>query len=229
MPFWLQLFFLFGIPIICILTNAGWIIDHIWLTPKESKTIKRATRKKRPLVDVSFDTGVTEYKVVKEIGDEGYVKCEDGWIGFLPRAVTKGNPGHSANLTPFITHVDTLKHAKIPILRGYSGKAILTNTTALAMMEHARTKNEKVEMPLTINGQKIEAKVFWPVNLRTLKSLFPKCWNQAQVRASEVKSELVGMLKGKKHFGQEGMKYFVLPGMIIIAIIIGILAIMVLG
>jgi len=37
------------------------------------------------------------------------------------------------------------------------------------------------------------------------------------------------MLKGKKHFGQEGMKYFVLPGMIIIAIIIGILAIMVLG
>jgi len=143
MPFWLQMFILFGIPIICIITNAGWIIDYIWLTPKESKTIKRATRKKRPLIDVSFDTGITEYKIAKEIGDEGYVKAEDGWIGFLPRAPTKGNPGHGANVTPLITHVDTLKHAKIPVLRGYSGKAILT-----------REKHERKDGDATHNRRK---------------------------------------------------------------------------
>jgi len=40
---------------------------------------------------------------------------------------------------------------------------------------------------------------------------------------------MVGVKKGEKYYGREGMKYFVLPGMIIIAIIVGILGIMVLG
>ena len=218
MDLWLELLFLVGFPLILVVTNLIWIIDHVWLTPQESKIIKRAKRKKKPVVPVAFDNGQCEFKIADEIGDEGYVKTEDKWVGFLPRPVA-GNPGEEAEgLNPLISRVFTLKDAKVPFLVGYSGKAILTNPQALAMLEYAEAK--KLKLPINLQKKQRFIDVFWPVNLRNLKNVFPKSWNQAQVRASEVKSELTGMLKGKKYFGMDSLKMFVLPGMIIIAIMV---------
>lgn len=230
MPLWLQLFFLIGIPLILVAVIAAWIIDYFWLTPKEAKAVKKATRKKKPLIPVAFDNGRIEFKVAKEIGDEGYVKTEDGWVGFLPRPISGGNPGkNEEKANPLITRVFTLQDAKIPCLFGYSGKAVLTNPHALAIMEHALKLKGKVRLPFEIAKEKVFANIFWPVSLTAIKKLFPKSWNQAQVRALEQKSELTGIFKGKKYFGQEGLKYFVLPGMIIIAIMVLAIVFLVLG
>lgn len=209
---WFDVYLFWGLILLPIILIVVWFIDSVFLTPREAKTLKRATRKKKPVVPVAFDNGQCELKIVKELGDEGYIKTEDGWVGFLPRA--QSNPG-TAN--PITSSISILKDAKIPFLVGYAGKAILTTPNALAFVQYAKEK--KIELPTSKDGT-VEAKVFWPVNLRGIKELFPKSWNQAQVRASEVKSELTGILKGKKYFGQEGMKMFVLPGMIIIAIIV---------
>jgi len=221
MPMWLELVFLLGFPVAFILTIIIWAVDYIWFTPKESKIIKKATRKKKPLLDIGFDNGQTEYKIAKKIGDEGYIETEDGWIGFLPRPIgSSGNPGEDTNpkVNQLLTRVSFLKNAKIPIIRGYSGKAVLTNIKTLAALEHTPLAESKKRLKLPWKLGAVN--IFWPADLRTIKKVFPKSWNQAQIRASEVKSELAGMLKGKKYFGMEGMKYFVLPAMLIIAIMV---------
>jgi len=231
MPVWLQLLFLLGFPIMFFVTLAAWIIDHIWFTPKESKALKKAARKKKPIIPVAFDNGQIELKVCKEIGDEGYIKTDDGWIGFLARPIAQGNPGNKnvEKVNPLVTRVFMLKDAKIPFLVGYAGKAVLTNPQALAIMEHAQKTKQKIKLPFEVKAKKMLADVFWPVNLRTIKSVFQKQWNQAQIRAMEKKSELTGMKKGEKYYGKEGLKFFVLPGMIIIAIIILAIIFLVLG
>lgn len=223
MPLWLELLFLVGFPAALVITVLLWIIDHVWLTPQESKIIKKAKRKKKPVVAVAFDNGQVEYKLAKEVGHEGYIKTDDDWIGFLPRPVATSNPGGSEDQTnPYLSRVFMLKDAKVPYLPGYAGKAILSNPQALAMLEYAQEdeKKHKFKLPFKLGSKDVTVDIFWPVNYRIIKNAFAKSWNQAQVRAIEVKSELTGILKGKKHFGMEGLKYFILPGMIIMGIII---------
>jgi len=147
----------------------------------------------------------------KEIGEEGYIRTQDDWVGFLPRPI-QSNPHTNANeANPILGRVFMLKDAKVPIVWGYSGKAVLSNAQALAMREWADKK--KINLPF---GKSVE--IFWPINLRTLKELFPKSWNQAQVRALEKKKELSGMLKGKKYFGNESYKPLIFGVSIILAL-----------
>jgi len=75
---WLQFFFLFDF-VVYIVLIAAWIIDHFWLTPKESKALKKAARKKMPIIPVAFDNGQIELKVCKELGDEGLATLEKVW------------------------------------------------------------------------------------------------------------------------------------------------------
>jgi len=228
MDLWLQLFFLFGFPAMFFVTIILWAIDHIWLTPDESKAIKKAKRKKRPVVPVAYDNGQVEFKVAKEIGDEGYIRTEDDWIGFLPRPTTSNPDKNAVKTTPLLSRVFFLKDAKVPFLTGYSGKAVLTNPQALALLEYGEKK--KLKLPFKLGDKNVEINIFWPVNIRNIKSIFAKSWNQAQIRALEKKKELVGILKGKKYFGMEGMKYFVLPlAMITLVIVVFALTIIFLG
>jgi len=105
----------------------------------------------------------------------------------------------------------------VPIVLGYAGKAVLSNAQVLAMQEWANVK--KIKLPF---GKK-PINVFWPINLRKLKELFPKSWNQAQVRALEKTKELSGILKGKKYFGTEGWRPLVIPVGIILALVVAII------
>jgi len=97
MPIWLQLLFLLGFPIMFFVVLAAWIIDHVWLTPKESKTIKKACRKKKPLAIFASDDGYIDVKMLDFTGLEGYAstskKKKDKWTGFFARSIeeNKGN------------------------------------------------------------------------------------------------------------------------------------------
>jgi len=67
------------------------------------------------------------------------------------------------------------------------------------------------------------------VNLTEIRSLFSKPWDESQIRGYGADSKDEGIFETKKFSGAEGLKYFVLPGMIIIAIIILAIIFMVLG
>ncbi len=209
-----------------------WGVDSFVLTPKESKIIKKAARKKRPVIAAAFDNRQCELKVAKELGDEGYIRTEDGWMGFLGRGIAEGNPKpdkETEEASPLITRVFMLPHAKVPFLVGYAGKAILTNPHALAVMEHAQKKRHKIKLPFEIRGKQLLANVFWPVNLTAIKKVFSKSWNQSQLRALEKSSELTGMFKGKKYFGQEGWRTTIMAVSIILALGIILVLVMVLA
>jgi len=230
LPTWLQFFFLFDF-IVYIILVAAWIIDHFWLTPNESGEIKWATRKKRPLDILYYDNGQCEIKATKETSEEGYHKLKNKWIGFNARPIVEGNPTDDelAKANTIIRRTFFLKDAKIPLNVCYAGKGVVTNAKALAIMEFAKENKQKLPLPLEIKGKKLFANIMWPIDGTTIKKAFPKSWNQAQLRALEKKSELTGMKKGEKYYGKEGLKFFVLPGMIIIAIMVLAIIFLVLG
>lgn len=227
MDFWLQLMFLFGFPLLLAITNVAWIIYRIFFIPKEAKMIIKASRKKKPIACLGSDDGYADLEVLPHAGAGGSVstskKPEEHWIGFLARSVedeeektTNQKIGHLIN--KLASRKLFLRSAKVPIWFGYSGKAILTSLYAL-IAQDVISEIEKLG--------KLNPKVV--VDLNQIKSLFPKPWDETQIRANEIDAKTEGMLEGKKFFGMEGLKYFVLPGMIIIAIIILAIIFMVLG
>lgn len=228
MPMWMQLMFLIGIPLALILTNLAWILNHVFLTPKECKIIKKASRKKKGAVMLGSDDGYADLESLDITGKSGYSatskKPEDRWVGFHARSIEEPEEtSREKRIAQYINKLASrkmfLRHAKIPIWFGYSGKAILTSLYAL--IAHELTKEIAEKLKASNPGVIID--------LTEIKSLFPKPWDESQLRANEVDAKTEGMLEAKKFFGMEGLKYFVLPGMIIIAIMVLAIIFLVLG
>lgn len=219
MVVWLQLFFLIGFPVMFFVTLALWVIDHVWLTPDESKIIKKAKRKKRPLVIHVGDEGYAKFEILETLGPEGYTstskKSKQKWLGFFPRvpqSIEIEDGKKEAKIAAFINKLATkkafLKDAKIPVWFAYTGKAVLTslyNLAGIKIMEERPTGNPS------------EAVV---VDLQEIKALFNAPWDESQIRAQETDAYEEGSFTSKKFYGMEGMKYFVLPLTLIMGVII---------
>lgn len=122
-------------------------------------------------------------------------------------------------LRSLTTRVYTLKHARIPILFGYSAKAIVTNLEALANLEYAHPVDAETEV--TIGGKiKKVVNVLFPVDFSTLKAHFKGGWNEEQIDARIKRQDIIGLLKGKKYFGMEAMKTVAILAILIIGIIV---------
>jgi len=231
MPIWLQLLFLLGFPIMFFVTLAAWIIDYIWLTPKEAKIVKKAARKKLPLVVLGGDDGYADLDVLQKRGKAGYgstsKKPKDAWTGFYARSVeeerepTNEEKEKEKAIVRLINKLSSrklfLRHAKVPVWFGYSGKAILTSLYSLIGLDLLKETTEKIGNPKAV------------IDLTEIRSLFDKPWDESQIRGYGADSKDDGIFETKKFSGVEGMKYFVLPGMIIIAIIILAIIFLVLG
>lgn len=227
MDLWLQLFFLIGFPTMFFLTLAIWAIDHIWLTPQEAKIIKKAKRKKKPVVIHVGDEGHAKFEILEILGPEGYASTskdrKQKWLGFFPRIppseeIEKKNT--EAKIADFINKLATkksfLKDAKIPIWFAYSGKAILTSLYNLAGVKILEEQGNP-------SGPVV-------VNLQEIKALFAKPWDESQIRAQETDAYEEGSFTSKKFYGAEGMKYFVLPlAMITLVIVVFALTMIFLG
>lgn len=216
------LFLIIGIAV-CILaviaSNAIWAIWEIWLTPKESKMLRKASRKKRALIVLASDDGNYDFNYLDRLGDEGRAKTNSKWAGFLPRSqreqqisLTAEIPDKATEqekkeiaqgvedakqLAEFISTLNIrkgfLRHARVPIWFGYSGKAILTSLFGLVGLE--MTEN------LIADPEKTKALPkdhFWSVDIQQIKSLFSLSWNQAQIRAHEIDFENIGYQRASK-------------------------------
>lgn len=228
MDLWLQMFFLIGFPAMFFVTIALWAIDHIWLTPDESKIIKKAKRKKRPLVIHVGDEGYAKFEILETLGPEGYAstskKSKQKWMGFFPRTPRSTEieaEKKEAKIASFINKLASkkafLKDAKIPVWFAYTGKAVLTslyNLAGIKIME---------ERP---KGNPSKAVV---VDLQEIKALFDEPWDESQIRAQETDAYEEGSFTSKKFYGMDSMKMFVLPGMIIMGILVLAIVLLVLG
>jgi len=227
MPLWLELVFLLGFPIALILTVVAWVIDHVFLTPQEAKLIKKAARKKKPVVFLGSDDGYADLEMLAFTGKGGYAATskepKKRWTGFFARSVDEEQSEETkteqkdkeTRIAAFINKLASrklfLRHAKIPIWFGYSGKAILTSLYALIGDESLK-----------------DMKLNPVVNLTEIKSLFSKPWDTGQQRANEIDAKTEGLLEGKKFFGVEGWKPLVVPVGIILALVICIIILSVL-
>lgn len=196
---------------------AGWVIWEKWVTPQESKIIRKAKRKKKPLVIHVGDEGFAKFEVLDEIGKEGYAqttekKDKEPFIGFLPR--TPPEEKVKNKVATFINKLAEKKaylpSAKVPIWFAYTGKSILTSLYPLAGLKILEETNP---------GSTV-------VNLQEIKSLFDKPWDQTQIRALTIKAHTRGMLEQKKFMGIEGWKPVIMGVSIILAL--GIILVLVL-
>lgn len=221
--FWMGIFAPIGIIVILL----AWVIWWLKLTPKQVKRLRYCLTKKIPPLATAFDDGHCEILPATEVMPEGIIKSKIGknpeLIFALPRPYDNGKENTEPNpLNVLLTRRFTMDG--VPFFVGYVGKAVLTNIKTLANLEHAGIETlgnpGGSERKLEINGK--EHSVFFPVDMRTLKTAISKSWNQAQIRALEVKAELSGMLRGKKYFGgaiKQWMPFFIIA-LLIIAIIV---------
>jgi len=216
---------LYGFPIlllVCIGIIAAWYIWEHWMTPQESKTIRKATRKKRPIAIHVGDEGFAKIEVLDFIGKEGFASTKkdstdkNQFSGFFARSSPEEPTSDAkSKIASFINKLASkkvyLQHAKIPVWFAYTGKAILTSLFSLAGLEGTK------ELPT--NPTPIL------VDLQEIKSLFGKPWDQTQIRANQVDARTEGVFEGKKFSSLETWKAVVVPVGIILALVIGVMVI----
>lgn len=192
-----------------------WLIDNLFLTPSESKTLKKCKNEKRIPVIMEADNGLLLIDYEVSSTPEGGIITKNNGPMFVPRSIVANidNQEEAEALTeihPVVAKRSFLPGVGMPCWAGYQGKGILTNFRTAAELQYglagatSNPTSSQTEKVNTGEGTK-EVKVFWPVSLTKLKSHFPKSWNIAAIRALEKRAEQVGFLKGKKGNRMEKM------------------------
>lgn len=235
--FWLQIsiWIVIGLILALIGILAAWGIQEFWFTPLESKTIRKAMRKKKNLMILEADDGRLMFRIGDKLYPEGIVetatnkKTKRFWTGLIARNVEQPNPPSTnpivlsegekkawdeqkkifdllADLATKKTH---LEGAKIPVQVGYYGKSILTRIAHIAGVETLQKLAE------------LKPELFVGVDFTTLKTLFGMPWDQTQLAAQAQQKWQEGYWKGKKDSGgQEPFKTILL----MLIVVFGLLA-----
>ena len=151
--YWIMAAIGFPCMIIALLAVCGAWGIYQWLTPKEAKEIRKATRKKQPLLFLFNDSGQGWFEGLKRITSSGAASTDKkagGKHGFLGYFARKQEPVFekptdeniaAENLSGYVDGLQTskifLRNAKIPINVAYSGKALITSFLSLAGVEMA--------------------------------------------------------------------------------------------
>ena len=201
-----------------IALGLAWAVWWFRFTSKSVRSLRYALRNKIPFLTVEFDDGRTEIMHATEILPEGVIKTKN--LNFtLPRA-SETTDEEEQSVNQLLTKKSTMEG--VPHLVGYAGKAVASNVETLAAMEHAPNPTGKSRV-IDVLGEKW--KVFYPVDLRSLKTAMPLAFDQMLITSLEKKAELSGMLSAKKYSGQALMQ--IMPFMIIVLVLVfGIVAVL---
>lgn len=151
---------------IAIAIGIAWFVYERFFTPDESKYIRKAFRKKQPLLFLGGDDGFCDIHNAPFSGSEGALrtadqgKTKEHYLGILPRPKTYG----AEDITPFMakdkaTNNDSVKKtvalanyismianrrlllrgARVPVWIGYRGKAIITSLYGLVALQILET------------------------------------------------------------------------------------------
>lgn len=205
--------------IVAILAAVGlgvaWFVFEHWLTPKEAKQIRTATRKKTPLMMLGGDDGYADISHAAFSGPEGILqtkkqgKTEEHYTGALPRPRVFENDeinvaedkdvGKTVAFANFVSALANrrllLRGARVPIWFAYRGKAVLASLYGLAALQMVEKLDKVPEFK----------DVFTSVDVVAIKSLFSEQWNESQINAQEADAERVGELKSKRFGGKENL------------------------
>lgn len=147
---------------IAIAVGIAWFVYEKWFTPDEAKFIRKAFRKKQPLLFLGGDDGFCDIHNAPFSGSEGSLRTQDQgktkehYLGILPRPKTYG----SEDIVPFMSKDKAgneesvkktvalanyvsmianrrllLRGARVPVWIGYRGKAIITSLYGLVALQ----------------------------------------------------------------------------------------------
>ena len=191
-----------------------FVYEH-WLTPLESKNIRSASRKKRPLLILGGDDGYADLKDAPFSGPEGIVqtkkigRTQEHYTGALPRprefdeTEIEVAPNKDLKKTTAIANFVSmlanrrllLRGARVPVWVAYRGKAILASLYGLAALQVLEGLERLPEFKES----------FAAIDVVAIKSLFSEQWNESQINAQETDAERVGELKAKRWGGKESL------------------------
>lgn len=199
--------------IAAVAIGACWFIYEHFFTPLESKALRRATRKKRPLMILGGDDGYADIHDAPFSGPEGILqtkkkgKTQEHYTGALPRprefdeSEIEVEDGKDIKKTVAVANYISMlanrrllfRGARVPVWFAYRGKAIMASLYGLAALQivEGLSKAENLKS------------VFAPVDIVALKSLFAEQWNESQLNAQEADAERIGELKAKRFAGKE--------------------------
>lgn len=218
----------------CIAVAIAWFIYEYWLTPSESKDMRRASRKKRPLVALAGDDGYMDIKDAPISGSEGWLQTKEKgttkehYTGCLPRprvfAESEINVGEKMDVKKTVAVANyismlanrrlLLRGAKVPIWFAYSGKAVLASLYGLAALQMLEGLSQLKEFKSS----------FVTVDIVAIKALFSEQWNESQINAIEADKERKGELKAKRFGGKENLIMLFAVMIIFIVVLIMLLA-----
>ena len=205
----------------------GLIIWYLKRTPMNARRLRHALLHKIPWTIMGFATGNVEVNYVRKVLPEGVVKIKRvGEKELVPYCLPRPQAGEDGEKVEAVNNLMQKRFTMdgVPGFFGYPGKAVLTNLPALANLEYSGTGNPgKIEIA---QSGTVSRNVFFPVDLRSLKTAMPKSWNKSQIKILELTAELEGMLQAKKMFGgrfKEFMPFMVMALLIIAIIVLGAL------
>lgn len=213
---------------------AAWFIYEHWFTPLESKDMRRASRKKRPLLMLAGDDGYADIKDAPFSGAEGILKSKnegrtkEHYTGALPRPQeftdSDIDAGEGFDLTKTVAVANyvsmlanrrlLLRGAKVPIWFAYRGKAVLASLYGLAALQVVEGLSQVKELK----------EVFAAVDVVAIKSLFSAQWNESQINALEADAERVGELKAKRFGGKDNLIMLFAVMIIFVVVLIMLIA-----
>lgn len=218
--------------IACAAIGISWFVWEHWLTPAESKHIRRASRKKRPLIVLGGDDGYADINDAAFSGPEGILqtkkvgRTQEHYTGALPRPrefdeteiqVSKDKDVvKTTAIANFVSMLANrrllLRGARIPIWIAYKGKAVIASLYGLAAIQVLEGMSKLPELKET----------FAAVDIVAIKSLFSEQWNESQINAQETDAERVGELKAKRFGGKESLViiFALLIGVVVLAIVL---------
>jgi hypothetical protein len=222
-----------GFPILIVAIVAlgvAWGIWEFWVTPKESKELRTAKRRKQPVALSFDDSHRVFFQRLVRVGASGAASTHKrysdrkAWIGFFSRKSTpqfyKPTDAEVA-ADNWAGEVDELQSSKlfladskIPITVNYKGKALLTSFYALAGIQAAELASrldggeEVVTEPCSYCGQAKEPlKVLTKVGIditRFFKSIANlKAWDESAQRENQIDAFGHGMEEAKRGLGKQ--------------------------
>jgi len=224
---------IFGIALMAV--GVCWFVWEHWFTPSESKTLRNAARKKRPLMVLGGDDGYADIVDAAYSGSEGILatkgrgRTKEHYTGALPRpkqfaekdiTVSKDKDVTKTVATAnFISMLANrrllLRGTRVPVWFAYRGKAILSSLYGLAALQVLEGISKLKEFQVS----------FAAVDILAIKALFSEQWNESQLNAQETDAERVGELKAKRFAGKESLIMFFAVMILLVVVLIMLLVV----
>lgn len=233
--------------------GGAWLIYEKWFTPVESKKLRDAFRRKRPLLVEGGDDGFADMTPAHKSLPEGVLSTKpqgrgkDNFIGALPRPHKYTESDLSDVKMP-----EALKAVNNEDMTEAEKKKLQTTLSVANYLDALANRRlllrgSKIPVWFAYRGKAILTSIYWlvavqmleamakagefeeafgTVDLVAIKALFPiKQWNVSQLKMQELDAERTGELKAKKFAGKDSLILMFAIMIILVVVVIMLIAV----